>query len=54
MKKIFIRPKSTHQWNSSRGGNIKLKSNAALLQIGFAKLEVKFEKLDIVEEANKV
>jgi len=42
-----VRINGTHQ----EGEILELKSNAALLQIGFAKLEVKFEKLDIVEDA---
>ena len=42
-----VRINGTHQ----EGEILELKSNAALLQIGFAKLEVKFEKLDIVKDA---
>jgi hypothetical protein len=39
-----VRIEGTNQ----QGEILELKSNAALLQIGFAKMEVKFEKLEIV------
>ena len=37
------------QGTNQEGEILELKSNAALLQIGFAKLEVKFDKLEKVE-----
>ena len=39
-----VRIEGTHQ----QGEILELKSNTVLLQIGFAKMEVKFEKLEKV------
>lgn len=44
-----VRIQGTHQ----EGEILELKSNAALLQIGFAKLEVKFQKLQMIEVHKK-